>query len=181
MAAPSEFRVALVGDSLTVRRPDGYTSPTGPVYVRRGPLGERNPYPERLQRLLLAANRSHWSVGSFGRGGMSVGNLSGTGFEGNDVHAAALRFQPHAVVLMLGTNDANHRNTRRLWDCRNPAAAKKSAESLYFARGLRSLVRTFLALPSRPSVLLALPPPALLFNAWGETHPRNDRGPTRKT
>ena len=189
LAASSALRIALVGDSLTVRPPEKreYVSMWGlgtqfdsvegacPADGLPGNCSHRT-YPQRLQELLVRHQEmGGWTVGSFGKSGASVNNSTGLGYEGTAIHTAALRFMPHVVVVMLGTNDAHptfadcrsdrsSKTKRCAWDCaearqRPGTDGTGHPSDIGFARHLTSLVRSFHALPSHPSVVLVMPPP----------------------
>lgn len=66
---------------------------------------------------------------------------------------AALRFEPHIVVLMLGTNDAK----RHLWRS-GPCSEPRHNMS----HGLSQIVETFLNASRPPQLLMLLPPPPML-------------------
>lgn len=77
-----KIRVACVGDSIT-----GGTD-----------------YPADLW-MLLGAN---YTVGIFGVGGSTVALDSGKPYMNESAFQDAKKFQPDIVIIMLGTNDANH-------------------------------------------------------------------------
>jgi len=171
-APPHTMRVACVGDSLT--RGDG-AHLGGAVRRRIALFGN---YPMRLQQALgggggssggaaaaaKKAGAEAWLVRNFGRGGSTAiaGNQTlachgytttavgtGTGarphtraYLGSAEFHAALQLLPHVVLLMLGSNDS----TEPCWD----------GEA--FSRGLHELVHAFRALPSRPALVLLVPP-----------------------
>ena len=168
---PHTMRVACVGDSLT--RGDG-AHLGGAVRRRIALFGN---YPMRLQQALIGdgggsgggggaakeAGAETWLVRNFGRGGSTaiagnqtvachgyttpVGTDTGArphtrAYLGSTEFHAALQLLPHVVLLMLGSNDS----TEPCWD----------GEA--FSRGLQELVHAFRALPSRPALVLLVPP-----------------------
>lgn len=117
------IRIACVGDSLT--RGDGLHEhiPANRVpFQRLRPsqyaLRKRGSYPALLARL-AATQRA--VVRNFGHGGATACNNSGGNgppYESVPEYSAALRFAPHVVILMLGTNDAK----AHFWSARVRAA-----------------------------------------------------------
>ena len=92
------IRVACIGDSLT--RGDGSHEH---ARRRQASLVGRGNYPSYLQELL----GQRFDVKNFGHGGTTACNDSDSPYTRTREWWRALRFQPHMVVLMLGTNDAN--------------------------------------------------------------------------
>jgi lysophospholipase L1-like esterase len=150
----SRVRVACVGDSLT--RGDGLHEHPPKRRVPAWRLSKRNlimrvrgNYPMLLSRLL---GRRFFDVRNFGRGASTACNLSasaGPPYASTPHFAAALRFQPHIVILMLGTNDAKG----HLW--RGPC--KGAFESSYMM-----IVSAFLTASNPPKLLVVLKPPPML-------------------
>eukprot|EP00727_Mastigamoeba_balamuthi_P007786 m51a1_g3628 putative xylanase (224) ;mRNA; r:129117-129865 len=66
------------------------------------------------------------------------------------VHAAAMASSPDVVIVMLGTNDAKWFN----WN------------ETRFRADYTALIRSLVALPSRPQVLVAVPPPLYVDGAF---------------
>lgn len=91
-----------------------------------------------------------WQVKNFGLGGATM-------LESGDHPYARLKlsevlaFEPDVVVIVMGTNDSKPRH----WYYRKE-----------FARDYRRLVKSFQALPTRPRIWIALPPPAFP-GQWG--------------
>ena len=136
--------IACVGDSIT--RGDAAHEPGNgthlPLKTERKMQGRGN-YPLLLRWLLASA-----SVTNFGHGGCTA--VNGTfGYVRTEEYKAALKSKPSVVILMLGTNDAKH----KLWP------QHKSS----FVAALRSMGRSFLDLPSQPSLILMTPPPIIYW------------------
>ena len=103
-------------------------------------MQSRGNYPKLLSQLLGASA----VVSNFGHSGSTASNTS-TAYAWTQEYRRSCRSQPNVVVLMLGTNDCKH----SVW-------AKHGAA---FGTQLERIGRTFLALPSRPRLLLVKPPP----------------------
>lgn len=102
-----------------------------------------NSYPRQLGKLLGPG----WCVANFGysdRTAMSHGNRP---YTAEKLYRQSLEYQPELVLLMLGTNDTKAIN----WN----------AEA--YARDMRALIDSYLALDSRPQLFLLLPPPVFPF------------------
>ena len=123
------IRVACLGDSLTV-------------------TGGSNCYPVRLAQSL----GPRWDVRNFavspGATALSIGD---TPYLKSSQYREVLRWAPHAVLILLGTNDSKPRH----W------YYKKE-----FAEDYRRLVRELKGLPSRPNIWVVFPPPAF-HGQWG--------------
>ena len=149
MLAPSSPLVACVGDSMT--RGDAAHEPGNGTHwpfktVRR--MRNRGNWP-----LLLSASLApRFTVRNFGHGGRTAVNMS-DGYVRTPEYAAALETHPRVVVLMLGTNDCK----ARVWK------PPRSADPLDtpFAGALEKIGQSFLRLPSRPSLVLLVPPPVV--------------------
>ena len=152
------LRVACVGDSLTRgdglhEHPPNHRVPTPRLQPHQRPLRDRGSYPAMLRRLL---GEQRFDVRNFGHGGATACNETGAHgppFATSREFYAALRFEPHVVVLMLGTNDAK----RHFW---HSFACGHGGPGL--RRGMAHIVDTFRALPSPPRLVLILQPPPLL-------------------
>lgn len=155
--ANGRIRVACVGDSLT--RGDGLHErlpfqriPASELTQRDLPMRERGSYPAMLHHLL---GHRRYDVRNFGHGGTTACNFS-TGLEFGPPYAmtrefpAALRFRPHVVVLMLGTNDAK--------DSLNSMCDHEDSTE----DGLARLISAFMRAPTPPRILLILTPPPVL-------------------
>lgn len=140
------LRVACVGDSLT----RGDRDPNATHAARKWALVGN--YPMRLQEKL----GSRFTVQNFGRGGASL--LSGSGFSYWDTTelAAALDYNPHLAIVMLGTNDA------RLPVWRDPDLAAKVAPATQLLKDdTARLLHRFRTLSNAPAIVLVTPPPLL--------------------
>lgn len=115
-------RVACVGDSITFG--GGSTS-----------------YPTLLGKML----RRRYDVRNFGARGATVLMTGRTPYRKTPQCRQAAAFAPHAVLILLGTNDARGEH----WTTR-----------ARFAADLRALVDHFVKLESKPRVWLCLPVPA---------------------
>ena len=153
------LRVACVGDSLTRgdglhEHPPSRRVPAWHLRQNQLPLRERGSYPALLQRLL---GQRRFDVRNFGHGGTTACNLSGgrgPPYVATREFPAALRFQPHLVVLMLGTNDAKD----FLW---------RACGAPRVRNGLEDIVRAFASSRTPPRLLLLLtPPPMVGDEAW---------------
>lgn len=101
----------------------------------------RTSYPARLQALLGSGYR----VKEFGAPGATVLRRGETSYARQREFRESSAFRPDIVIVELGRNDA------KLWNPSVPAE---------FEREYRALVDSFRVLPSRPRVILLLPPPA---------------------
>ena len=128
----SPLRIAAVGDSITY----------GNLSLR---AGEGN-YPLALARLLGCPERV--TVANFGVSGATAstvprGRGHGVPYNATRAFKLAVRFFPHVIVLMLGTNDAKP----KVWAFG------------VFERHLAALVDTLMAQPQARMLYLVLPPP----------------------
>ena len=156
------LRIACVGDSLT--RGDGlhehipkHRVPFRQLREQQHALRERGSYPAVLSR--LAATRFA-DVRNFGHGGATACNHTGghgPPYLSVPEFSAALRFSPHALVVMLGTNDAKP----AFWSA-GPCGLWGRERGHGFRTGLLSLIHTFCALSKPPKLILLLSPPSLL-------------------
>ena len=134
------LRVACIGDSLT--RGDGSHERSTPPHPGRGN------YPEVLARLL---GSTHFSVRNFGHGGTTACNLTSAPYVRTREFNRAVRWRPHLVVLMLGTNDAKRGDFDKKCD---PGTA-------WLTRGISDIVKALGAPPT-----LVLEPPPVLLEKW---------------
>ncbi|RMF28103.1 MAG: hypothetical protein D6765_06485 [Bacteroidetes bacterium] len=132
-ACQPEVRIACVGDSITF----------GDGLQRR----HHTCYPARLERLLGKGVE----VGNFGANGTSLLRNSDWPYWNQPELGAALRFQPHIVVIALGTNGSRTPNRVHLD---------------HFVQDYLEMVDTFASLPTRPEIFLCKPPPAF-SGKWG--------------
>lgn len=119
-------KIACVGDSITY----------GQGIADR----ERNCYPAVLGRML----GDGYTVRNFGVSGATMMSRGPLPYREQDEFAAAMRWEPDAVVVMLGTNDS------RRWD----AGLERE-----FAAECAAMLDRFAGLPSRPRLFVCLPPP----------------------
>ncbi|HEY6724123.1 MAG TPA: GDSL-type esterase/lipase family protein [Polyangiaceae bacterium] len=124
-SASAQTRVACVGDSITY----GYT------------LGNRDQeaYPAVLADLLGAA----FDVRNYGVSGTTLQNAGDQPWREQEVYSRSLAFEPHIVVIMLGTNDAKPQN----WS------------ETRFVADYQALIAEFRALGAE--VYLTTPPPVV--------------------
>ena len=126
-------RVACVGDSITC----------GAGVMNR----EKNCYPAVLQRLL---GTSH-EVRNFGVSARTMLNAGDQPYQKEQAFRDALAFEPHIVLIKLGTNDSKPQNWAHKGD---------------FKRDTLQLLDAFATLPSKPRIFVVLPVPAFPGN-WG--------------
>ena len=126
-------RVACIGDSITY----------GAGIKDR----ETNCYPSVLAGLLGADS----DVRNFGVNGATLLKKGDRPYWKLDAFEEATAFEPHVVVIQLGTNDTKPRN----WKHRDE-----------FAGDLRVLVDRFRSLPTRPAIWLCEPVP-VYRDRWG--------------
>jgi lysophospholipase L1-like esterase len=126
-AEDRRIRVACVGDSITF----------GSGIEDR----ERNAYPARLGRLLGDA----WSVRNFGVGGSTLLRQGNKPYWDQAAFEEAKAFEPHVVIIKLGTNDCKPVN----W-----------AHKDQFKADYREMVETFRSLETHPKVWVCYPVPA---------------------
>ncbi len=86
----------------------------------------------------------NYIVGDLGSGGAAVAENSNMSYVGQPAYEVALKFQPDIVIIMLGTNDAYTTFTENDAD---------------FIADYVSLIHTFQALNSKPTVWLVKPIP----------------------
>lgn len=149
-------RVACVGDSLTRgdglhEHPPAHRVATTQLRSHQLPLRQRGSYPAFLGRLL---GDGAVEVRNYGHGGATACNASrerGPPYARVREFAAALRYKPHVVIVMLGTNDAKS----HLWyssGC-GPQGTRRS---------LTSIIHAFQTAASPPQLIMLLQPPDLL-------------------
>jgi acyl-CoA thioesterase I len=119
-------RVACVGDSITY----------GSGVNER----EKNAYPAVLDGLL----GENYEVRNFGVGGATLQKRGDKPYWTEDAHNDVAAFNPHIVVIKLGTNDTKPQN----WH-----GAK------VFEVDLQAMANHFKALPEKPQVFLCTPVP----------------------
>ena len=135
------IRIACIGDSLT--RGDGRHE----TWRKRSPrsLEGRGNYPMLLSSLLGASA----DVRNFGHGGTTACNGSNSPYQQTREYRRAIKFRPHLLVLMLGTNDAKDTH----WGL--------GCDATTLTEGLTA-IRASLGMP--PSVIFE--PPPILREKW---------------
>ena len=121
---PGAIRLACVGDSITAG----------------GGAGRGKSYPAQFGQLL----GDKWKVGNFGNSGSTLLNHGDKPYQKQGSFAAALKFEPHVVVIMLGTNDTKPTN----W--------KRKSE---FIDDYHDLLGKFAALSTKPRIFICYPVP----------------------
>ena len=121
-------RVACVGDSITLG--------TG--------LKDKavEAYPARLGRMLGAK----WDVRNFGVDGATMLTNGPWPYVKQPAYQKALKFNPHIVIILLGTNDAAPQNRKFKGE---------------FAADTEAMIARFAALPVPPRIFIAYPPPVI--------------------
>lgn len=118
------IRLACVGDSITAG-----------VGAARG-----KSYPAQLGQLL----GEKWKVGNFGNSGSTLLNRGNKPYQKQRSFSAALKFEPHVVVIMLGTNDTKPVNWHRKDE---------------FIGDYHDLIETFAKLPTKPRIFICFAVP----------------------
>ncbi len=113
------------------------------------PQPELRGWPARLQLYLGEARGEVRNFGVSGRTMQKEGDLP---YWKEKAFADAKAFAPDIVLVVLGTNDSKPGN----WN-----AAR-------FAGDAAEMVKTFQALPSKPRVIICLPPPVFKAGQWGQ-------------
>jgi len=127
------IRVACVGDSITY----------GAGIENR----EQDHYPAQLGRML----GPQWECRNFGVSGATLLRRGDKPYWDEAAFAEALVYDPHVVIIKLGTNDSKPQN----WEYADE-----------FDRDYKDLIRRFAALPSRPRIYICLPVP-VYEDRWG--------------
>ena len=117
-------RLACVGDSITAG-----------VGAARG-----KSYPAQLGQLL----GEKWKVGNFGNSGSTLLNQGDKPYQKQGSFTAALKFEPHVVVIMLGTNDTKPQNWKRKGE---------------FISDYHDLLGKFAKLSTKPRIFICYPVP----------------------
>ena len=133
--AADRVRVACVGDSITagVGAKDRRTQT----------------YPAQLSVLL----GDKYDVRNFGVSGIKM-----TNYKNHKNYAKAKSFEPHIVIIKLGTNDTK---TRKFGSDDN-----KKAFATSYTAAAEELIKTFQSLKSQPKVYLCTPVP-VFRDRWG--------------
>jgi len=142
----NKTRVACVGDSITIH-----------ACASNGNMT----YPAQLQRLLGTALYEVINFGNSGKTmlkqglcGNSVPPCGGDcSYWNTPTFQAAITSNPDIVTIMLGTNDAKRCN----WEG-PPNGVPKGAGTQFMADYL-DMIQRFQALPSKPKIYVAIPPP----------------------
>ena len=121
------IRVACVGNSIT--------------YGAKIPIRSRNSYPAQLGKLL----GERWEVSNFGVTGATLLRKGDRPYWKEPAFHLAQEFQPHVVILMLGTNDTKPQNWRH-------AGA--------FVDDYVEMIGIFAGLESKPLIWICYPVPA---------------------
>ena len=130
--AQQSIRVACVGNSITW----GYT-------IRNR---AQDSYPAQLQQLL----GNGFEVRNFGNNGKCAQDDSDDPYTKTQEYREALQFQPHIVIIKLGTNDSKPQNWK---------------DSKRFQKSLEKIALSFKKLESHPRIIMALPAKAF-SHAW---------------
>jgi lysophospholipase L1-like esterase len=103
-----------------------------------------------------------WKVLNFGQSGATMLQYPGTKLHPGNTYwnstAYQIRSNADVVVLMLGTNDAV--NATGFWDPTPPEYGR-------FVPDYLAMIRMFQGMPSRPKILLAIPPPLFTDGVYG--------------
>ncbi|MBD3275230.1 MAG: hypothetical protein GF372_07965 [Candidatus Marinimicrobia bacterium] len=128
-----DIRVACVGNSITF----------GSGIQDR----EQSSYPAQLDDML----GDNWEVRNFGVSGATMLKNGDKPYWDQEAFQQALDFDPHVVIIKLGTNDSKPIN----WKFRDE-----------FIPDYRAMVQQFEKLPSNPRIWICLPVPAYEVR-WG--------------
>ena len=99
-----------------------------------------NSYPAQLQAIL----GDGYEVGNFGRNAATLSHRGDTPYIQQPEYGQALAFLPDIVFIELGTNDSKPHNR---------------VDSAAFRQDCLNLIESFRRLPTRPRIVLLLPPP----------------------
>ena len=121
------IRVACVGNSVT--------------YGEKIRNREKNSYPVQLGELL----GERWDVRNFGVTGATLLKKGDMPYWKQPAFYSAQKFEPHVVIIMLGTNDTKPQNWKR---------------ARAFVDDYVEMIRTFAELKSRPRIWICYPVPA---------------------
>ena len=136
---------AIAADPMAPIKPSDFKEPVrvaciGDSITQGAGAAQGKSYPSQLQEML----GSSWKVGNFGVGGRTLLKKGDHPYWKEKAYQDALAFKPDVVVIMLGTNDSKPQN----W--------KFEAE---FIPDYKELVKSFLALESKPRVYVCRPCP----------------------
>ena len=121
------IRVACVGNSVT--------------YGAKIPIREKNSYPAQLGELL----GERWDVRNFGVTGATLLKKGDMPYWKEPAFYFAQKFEPHVVIIMLGTNDTKPQNWKH---------------SKAFVDDYVEMIHRFAELESRPRIWISYPVPA---------------------
>ena len=130
------MRIACVGDSNTARS-----------------------YPKQLGALL----GNQFIVKNYGKGASTIIDGSLFPYSKTKEYKSALASLPNAVIIMLGTNDANP----KWWNSKRETSFKGTAAE-EFTYGLYSLINSFANLATKPDIILCKPIPVFVKNDSGQ-------------
>ncbi len=145
---PSIILAALLTPALFAAAPIDPSSYKEPVKVacvgdsitQGAGAGKGRAYPTQLQEML----GEKWKVGNFGVSGRTLLKKGDYPYWNEKAYQNALEFKPDVVIIMLGTNDTKPQN----WKFESKFVADYS-----------ELVKSFLALESKPRVYVCRPCP----------------------
>lgn len=131
------LRIACAGDSITYGN--------GTHIGRKERDGEGN-YPLELAQMLRSSGISNIVVRNFGKSGRTASTtLMKFSYRHQREFTDSVKFAPHVVILLLGTNDSKPRH----W-----------VDGAAFTRNLTMLVEAYAALSTKPLIIICIPPPA---------------------
>lgn len=107
---------------------------------------EKNSFPAQLQAMLGV----NYVVGNFGQGGATMLKKGNNPYWQREGYKLALASNPNIVFIMLGTNDSKAMN-RPFYN--------------EFDADYKEMVSSFEALPTKPRVILVVPPPSFLADS----------------
>ncbi len=140
--AETPVRVACVGNSIT--------------YGLRIEERELHSYPAVLGRLLGTG----YDVRNFGVSGATLQRGGSYPYWDTVAFESATQYNPHIVIIKLGTNDAPPRN----WQ-----------DTEEFEKNLEDLVSHFAGLPGEPEILICYPAPLFgVVRVWNDRRIKND-------
>lgn len=136
---------AMAAEPMAPIDPAAYKAPVrvtciGDSITQGAGAAKGKSYPAQLQELL----GSSWEVGNFGVSGRTLLKKGDFPYWKEQAYQKALGFRPDVVIIMLGTNDTKPQN----W--------KHETE---FVADYTELVKSFLALESKPRVYVCRPCP----------------------
>ncbi len=97
-------------------------------------------YPAQLSRMLPEG----WEVQNFGKRSATLIKAGTLPYWSTNEYRASLTYEPDIVVIMLGTNDTKDSNWGKIGA---------------YVSDYRALIEQYRALPSRPTIYIAYPPP----------------------